>query len=324
MNMAVCLLAYAMSLTVLGPALLSRGTLNGAAPRFGVCAWLLVMGAVLAAWIGALALFLPPAIGPWDRIGPTLTGCLAGLGLIVRGGHGALLQIGVLILAIVSTIAVLVLTIRTGMALRRAHRAGREHVRAARIAAGDGPPGPGGALVIDSERRGVYCLAGRPHTIVITRGALDVLDEAEAAAVISHERAHLTGHHHRVLVVTRALSKVLPRVRLFTDGAAEVARLLEMCADDAAAHHHTSDTVVDAILALSLPSSISETPPSASATPLAAMSAAGLAVTQRVERLLFPPNRIRARANLTLLLGVLIAGPAMTTSLMVSTAIFCP
>lgn len=308
MNTAVCLLAYALSLAVLGPAVLSRIARAGAAPRFAVGAWLALMGSVLAATVAAVALFVSQTVASWGRIGPVLTGCMAGLGLIARGEHGELVQVGVLALAAMSTLAVVVLGTRVALALRRTRRGGHDHVRAVRIATGDTPPGPGGTLVVDSDRRGVYCLAGRPHTIVITRAALDALDDAQLSAVLAHERAHLRGRHHQVLALTRALSTLFPRVRLFTHGADDVARLLEMRADDVAARRHSPDTVVDALLALSLP-----TP---TVTPAAALSAAGLAVTQRVERLLFPPNGITARIGLVMTTGAVLLGPVLLTALM--------
>jgi Zn-dependent protease with chaperone function len=323
MNTAVCLLAFAMSLTVLGPELLARATRDVAAPRLGVGAWLATMCAVVAAWMGALVLFVYQTVVSWGRIGSVLTGCVAGLGSIVRGGYGHLLQVGFVALAATGTIAVLVLTARAANAVRRARRGGEDHVLAARIAAGNTPLGPGGALVIDSERRGVYCLAGRPHTIVMTRAALDVLDAAQLAAVISHERAHVVGRHHQTLALIGALSKVMPRVRLFAAGAGEVARLLEMCADDHAARRHSADTVVDALLALILPSPTAPDARSALVTPVGALSATGLAVTQRIERLLFPPNRIRAHIGLTLASGAVLLGPALTAGLMIAPATPC-
>ncbi|BBZ07668.1 M56 family metallopeptidase [Mycolicibacterium monacense] len=323
MNIAVCLLVYAVSLTVLGPGLLSRATRNGAAPRLGVCAWLAVMATVVVAWVGALALFSYQIVVSWGQIGSVLTGCVAGLGLIARGGYGDLLQVTFVVLAVMGSVAVLVLAARAVNVLHRAHRGGVDHVRAVRLAAGDTPLGPGGALVIDSDRRGVYCLASRPHTIVMTRAAFDVLDDAQRAAVISHERAHLIGRHHLVLALTGALSKVLSRVRLFTAGAAEVARLLEMCADDAAARRHSADTVVDALLVLILPSPTSSSPHAPLATPVAALGAAGLAVTQRIERLLFPPNRTPARTGLALVMGAVLLGPALTAGLMIAPPVSC-
>ncbi|WP_137145996.1 M56 family metallopeptidase [Mycolicibacterium sp. CR10] len=313
MNLAVCLLAYALSLTVFGPAVLSRVTRVGAAPRWGIGAWLAVMASVLVAAVAAVALFVSQTVASWGRIGPVLTGCVAGLGMIARGGHGQLVQFGVLVLAAMSTLAVITLGTRAALALRRMRRGSHDHGRAVRIATGDTPPGPGGTFVIDSDRRGVYCLAGRPHTIVITRGALDALDGVQLAAVLAHEHAHLRGRHHQVLAFTGALSRLLPRVRLFTQGAGDVARLLEMRADDVAARRHGPDAVVDALLALSLPA-----PTITPAIPAAALSAAGLAVTQRVERLLFPPNAITARIGLITATGTALLGPVLTVALMIA------
>lgn len=193
MNLAVCLLAYAVSLTVLGPTLLSRATRAGAAPRWGIGVWLAVMGSVLVAAVVAVALFLSQTVASWGRIGSVLTGCVAGLGLIARGGYGHLVQAGVLAVAAMSTLAVIMLGARAALALHRMRRGSHDHVHAVRVATGHIPRGPGGTFVIDSDRRGVYCLAGRPHTIVITRAALDVLDDAQLAAVLAHERAHLRG-----------------------------------------------------------------------------------------------------------------------------------
>jgi Zn-dependent protease with chaperone function len=239
MSMVVCLLAYALSLAVLGPPLLSRVNRRGAAPRSGIWAWLAVMGTVLAAWLTAFGMLVRFVVTSGGRMPRAMAGCLAGLGLIVRGGYGELLQVGFLALGAMSTLAVLVLCARVVIALSRAHRGSKDHVRAAHIAAAYAAPGPGGALVVDSERRGVYCLAGPPQTIVMTRAALDALDSAELAAVLAHERAHLRGRHHQILALTAALSTMLPRVRLFNQGASEIARLLEMCADDSAARRHT-------------------------------------------------------------------------------------
>lgn len=314
--MAVCLAVYALALSVLAPPLLLRANLHGAAPRLGVSAWLAVMASVLAASIGAFTLLVTHVLTSEGDIGLMVTGCLAGLGFIVHGGYGELLQVSFLALAAMSTLTVVVLGSRVVLAIRRSHRGSRDHVSAARIAAGDTLPGPGGALIIDSAQRGVYCLAGRPHTIVMTRGALDALDGAELAAVLAHERAHLSGRHHHVLAVTAALGAMLPRVQLFAKGASEIARLLEMCADDAAARRHSCDTIVDALVALSLPG-----PTSTSPMPAAALGATGLAVTQRVERLLFPPNRIRARLYLTVATGAALLGPLLAAALMLAPSI---
>jgi Zn-dependent protease with chaperone function len=319
MSLAVCLLAYSMVVTVLGPPLLSSVTRPGAAPRLGVAAWLVMTGSVLAAWVAAAVLFVTQLVGFWDQIGRVLIGCVAGLRLIVIGGYGAALQAGLLLLAALSVAALAVLAARVSLALHRSRQHTAAHAQAARLAAGDGPRGPGGALVIDSAQAAVYCLAGRPNTVVITNSALKVLDDDQLAAVLAHEHAHLTGRHHQLLALVSALAKILSRVRLFTDADADVARLLEMCADDAAARHHSPDNVVDALLALTLPGAVS--PPVI--TPAVAMGAAGVGVAERVERLLFPPAPTRARIALTLTLAAVLLGPTLAAVMTVFVPMLC-
>lgn len=322
MNLAACLLAFTTVVAVLGPALLLRATRDGAAPRLAVTAWLAAMGSVVAAWVAALALFVTEVIQSWGQLGRVLTGCVSDLRVVVLGGYGDALQVIVVMLVAFATLAVVVLGTRAAIALRRSRQSTNDHIRAARIAAGGSPPGPGGALVIESQRRGVYCLAGRPPTIVVTRAALQALDDAQLAAVISHEQAHLSGRHHTVLALTGALSRILSRLRLFTDGAREIARLLEMCADDAAARRHGADTVVDALLALALPAQTARMPVPARVHAVA-LSAAGSGVTQRVERLLFPPDQLRARITLSLATGALLLGPAVTAGLIIAVPTLC-
>jgi Zn-dependent protease with chaperone function len=48
----------------------------------------------------------------------------------------------------------------------------------------------------------LYCVPGRLPTIVVTTGALAVLEPEQLAAVLAHERAHLAGRHHLLLAVT--------------------------------------------------------------------------------------------------------------------------
>jgi hypothetical protein len=53
--------------------------------------------------------------------------------------------------------------------------------------------------------------------------------------VLARERAHLAYRHHLLATITRGLAAAFPGVPLFQRGTAEVARLTEMTADDAAA-----------------------------------------------------------------------------------------
>jgi hypothetical protein len=70
--------------------------------------------------------------------------------------------------------------------------------------------------------------------VILTTGAVQVLDPAQLDAVLAHERAHLTSHHHRLVAMARIVRQVLPFLPLMQDAGAQVARLAEMHADDAA------------------------------------------------------------------------------------------
>lgn len=329
-SVAVCLLGYGVIVGVWAPGMLGRATRNGMAPRLGIAAWAAAMISVPAAGVGALVLVLVELARSWNEVGELLTGCLATLQLVVRGGHGVVLQIGLLVLAGLTALALGTLGGRVVTALRRSRSRSQEHALSARIAAAGMPAGPGGALVLDTDQRSVYCVAAQTPTIVITRGALAALDAPQLAAVLAHERAHLTGHHHLLVCLTAALARVLPRTALFTAGAVDVARLVEMCADDAAARRYGADTVVDALLALALPAP--PTPPAAAlpvtALPVTALAACGTGtsgsgVAERVDRLLRPIDPARARIGLVATLGGVLAGPVLAGALLVLVPAVC-
>jgi beta-lactamase regulating signal transducer with metallopeptidase domain len=188
--------------------------------------------------------------------------------------------------------------------MRRSTRATRVHGEAARVtgrglagAPARGPADAPNAVVLDAPQPAAYCIPGRPATIVLTTGALAVLDPAQLTAVLAHERAHLSGRHHLLISLTRALAASLPRVPLFTQGARQVARLAEMCADDAAARRGGRLSLVAALLAMG----------TGAAVPTAALAATGGAVTARVQRLLEPRRPTRDAGYRLALTGVTLA-----------------
>jgi Zn-dependent protease with chaperone function len=142
---------------------------------------------------------------------------------------------------------------------------------------------------------------------VVSVGTLELLGRGELAAVLAHERAHLAGRHHLLIALSRGLAAGFPAVPLFTQGQQEVARLAEMCADDAAARRSGRPTLIAALLAMG----------TGTAGPAAALAATAGAVTARVQRLLEPPRRgSRARyglALLTLTLLLALASGLVTT-----------
>lgn len=316
MSAAICLLAYSLVVLVLGPPLLRQASASGANPRLGIAVWGTAMISVLGAWVAAAALAAVDLHRHWYQFDRLLAGCFAVLRALATGGYGPALQVGLALLTALSVLAMGVLALRAVAALQRGRRHTREHTEAAHLAARGGARGPGGALIVDAPASCVYCLPGRPRTIVISRPALAALTEAQMDAVLTHERAHLDGHHHLLLASTRALARALPGSQLFAEGNSEIARLAEMCADDVAAHQHGRRTVVDALLAVALP-------PSATGAAEPALGAAGLAVADRVERLLTPSYPARARLIQLALLGAFLFVPLVLTVLIVAGSPLC-
>jgi Zn-dependent protease with chaperone function len=96
-------------------------------------------------------------------------------------------------------------------------------------------PGQDELLVIPYHQPIAYCLPGRHPEVVLTSGALACLEDDELAAVVAHERAHLRARHDIALAAATTLQRAFPFVPAFKAAAPDIARLLEMNADDAAA-----------------------------------------------------------------------------------------
>jgi Zn-dependent protease with chaperone function len=162
------------------------------------------------------------------------------------------------------------------------------------------------AVVLDAAQPAAYCLPGRPATIVVSSGALAVLDRGQLAAVLAHERAHLASRHHLLIAVTRGLTAAFPAVPLFARGAEHVARLAEMCADDAAARRSGRGTLAAALLTMA----------TGAAVPAHALGASACAVTARLQRLVDDPGparRIRYGLTLATVTILLALAPLLVT-----------
>lgn len=315
MTLAILLVLYSLAVTVLGPPVLDRLSRGDAAPRVAIAAWGAAIGGVLLAWtLAALLISRSLLLGSRD-VHDVLADCFDTVERMAAGGHGLVLQIALLTLATLAVVSVAVLIGRVAMALGRARTRTHQHSRTARLVA-DRTPGPGGSVVLNTAERTVYCVAGRPPTIVVTRGALDALDDAQLAAVLAHERAHLSGRHHLLIAASRSVASVLPRLRLFEAGAAAIARLVEMWADDVAVRRHPGPTLVAALLALA-----------GVGPPGTALAASGVGIADRVERLLSPPDpRLVTPVRLALMVTVtaLLGGPVAAAGLVTLLPHLCP
>ena len=304
MSVAVCLLLYSFAVAILGPPVLMRLTRSSVAPRLGVLTWLAATGTVLAAWAAAAAFLIGDLVREWNQPGDLIGACFSALRHVATGGAGFRLQSGLLVLSLAGTLALTVALCRLGRSLSTARTRTHQHAQAARLI-GRRISGYD-AVVLDAPQCAAYCVAGRPHTIVITSAALNALDEPHLAAVIAHERAHLAGHHHQILSFTQGVTAVAPKVRLFSAAAQEVARLVEMSADDHAARLHGAGTLLEALIALTASSPI----------PRRALGATGGSVLARGQRLAAPPTPAARWCGRTLLTiacmvtvgGLLVAG----------------
>lgn len=314
MSVAACLLLYSFAVATLSPWLLVRLTRAGIVPRLGVVAWLATMVSVVATWVTATAFLVVSLARDWNQPGRLATACFAALRRLFDGGSGPVLQAGLVTLAAGAAGALGLLSWRLARSLWRAVAHGRGHAERARVI-GRRIAGVD-AVVVDAPERAAYCVAGRPDTIVVTSAALDSLTERHLQAVLAHERAHLAGRHHLVLGFARALAVAIPGAALFSTGARAIARLLEMAADDAAARSHGSQTLLDALLALSLGARV----------PHGAVAASGNDVLARAERLAAPSAariRWKSRLLLTATTLLMVGGPLVPAVLAAAGATWC-
>jgi Zn-dependent protease with chaperone function len=124
--------------------------------------------------------------------------------------------------------------------------------------------------------------------VILTTGAVQVLGPAQLDAVLAHERADLTSHHRRLVAMARIVRQVLPFLPLMRDAGAQVARLAEMHADDAATRVSDPRSLATALVVLAT-----------AGNPAPALAAAATDAVQRIHRLLGPAEPLgRGRRQL--------------------------
>ncbi len=167
-----------------------------------------------------------------------------------------------------------------------------------------GDPKVPGALVVDHPAAAAYCVPGLRSRIVISAGTLELLDQAELAAVLAHERAHLRERHDLVLLPFTALLRAFRWCAVARRAESAVALLVEMLADDHALRHRPARELATALLRVGA---------AGSPVPSGALAADGDGqVAVRVARLLRPAPGLSAPA-LALVCGtaaLLVAVPA--------------
>jgi Zn-dependent protease with chaperone function len=294
MKPALLVLCYVLAVAWVLPLPLKRLSEPGVSPRLGLAAWMAAMFSVLTSALAVLGLLARAAVAGWPTFARTVCESVSAGTCPPTVYRSAAYELGLAGAAFVGGVAMILIGWRYGRSLRRASIRTRAHAEAARIT---GRPAGGGnaAFVLDATRPAVYCVPGRPPTIVLTTGALAVLDPEQLTAVLAHERAHLAGRHHLLLAVTRSLAAVAPVVPLFARGTCEVARLAEMRADDVAARRAGGEpgnepgnekgrrTLLGALLAMGAGAAAAQ-------APAAWLGATGGVVAARVRRLAEPAS----------------------------------
>jgi Zn-dependent protease with chaperone function len=259
---------------------LGRATWSWQSPRVAIICWQAVGLA-----LGLSAIGLPMAIGlaPYDQgTGSALLHLATDLARDdlpagLDGVHLALVGVGFGV-----AVALAGSTVR---GLLSALRAQRQHRDLLSLVARDDPAAPG-ALVLDHPSAAAYCLPGVRPQVVISAGTLSLLDRAQLAAVLSHERAHADERHDLVLLPFTALSRALPWVGWLGAAQDTVALLVEMRADDKARRLHADGPLAAALLRFASAG--------ARLTPTGALGVADSHLDVRVRRLLVArrPHRL--------------------------------
>ncbi|WP_028649963.1 M56 family metallopeptidase [Nocardiopsis sp. CNT312] len=171
-------------------------------------------------------------------------------------------------------------------------RVRRRHHDLIELVASEHPDVPG-ARVLDHPAAAAYCLPGVLRSqVVISAGAMEVLDHRELAAVLAHERAHLRQRHDLVLLPFSSLKRAFPHVRLIRSYYESVALLIEMCADDQAQRRSSRRELATALLRFGAAG-----PAPVPAGAMAALEQPQSGVMRRVDRLLHPGKELPYHAG---------------------------
>ncbi|WP_412539750.1 M56 family metallopeptidase [Longispora sp. K20-0274] len=268
---ALALAALAAVLLWPAPLLLARARWTHREPRAALVLWQAVGLAAGLALIGAAVAV---------ALAPLGDGLFDGLAALARGtgrlpaAHTALFVVAVGLLAWLA--GVLAHRFLRTLWIRRRHRELIDLVA-------DPWPGQAGGRVLAHPNAVAYCLPGADSRVVLSSGALDLLDAEELAAVVAHERAHLAERHDLVVLPFAAWRTALPGLPGVRHARPAVATLVEMLADDQACAVCDRAALATALARVGT-----------AAAPDGALAATGNATLERVHRLLDPPAPSRA------------------------------
>lgn len=265
--------------TVGGAHLLSRARWTWRSPRTAIALWQALGLGWGVATIGALLGF---ALMPYDH------GIIGGLPLLLADRAARLdAWHAVALLAAVTLAAVLLAML--AYAVFRVVRARRRHRALLELISRRDAAVPG-TLVLDHPAAAAYCVPGvRSSKVVVSAGTLELLDPAELAAVLAHERAHARERHDLVLLPFASLRHVFPQIGLVGRCLDAVELLIEMAADDRARRYCSPRRLATALLRFGSASAVP--------TPSGMLGLHASTVMARVDRLIKPAPELSTRAR---------------------------
>ncbi|MDT5257534.1 MAG: hypothetical protein QOD10_2614 [Mycobacterium sp.] len=292
----------AMAFTILAvllvgpaPALLARASWPLRAPRAAMVLWQAVaLAAVLSAFSAGIAIatrLLMP--GPDGRPTASIVGAIDRLGWPLWTAYIAVFALTVLV-----GVRLVVAVVRVVIANRRRrahHRMVVDLVGVGHDAALAEPcAGTRDLRILDVPQPLAYCLPGVRSRVVVSEGTLSTLTDAEVAAILTHERAHLRARHDLVLEAFTAVHAAFPRLVRSANALRAVQLLVELLADDVAVRATGRTPLARALVACA-----------SGRAPSGALAAGGPSMVLRVRRLSGRGN------SLALSLGAYLAAAAV-------------
>ncbi|TMR89860.1 M48 family metalloprotease [Nonomuraea basaltis] len=241
-NIAGLIVAAFLMAHLAGP-VLARARWLRRHPGVAVAVWAGVVAGVvvvLLALTGSVLAWPPGPVHSWVE---HLRSCLP--------GHTHSGELATMTLAVLSGGALLRALLHGAARARRTIAERRRHHDMVRLIARY-PDDPSDVCLIEHPAPVVYCLSQRSRPIVMTTGTLERLDAYQLSAVLEHERTHLRRRHHLLLAVVDAVQAALPWSATLRHARSELSRLVEMVADDAAAHRYGPAPVIGALRSLEL------------------------------------------------------------------------
>lgn len=295
------LIAYALAVAAAGTWWLPRVSWTPRLPRLDIATWQVLTASFVTSLLLAGLLIAIPCLPAGLNLDAAaeLREHYSSAGAIVVRSTAAVASLTVISRLIWATVS----------ALAAARRRRARHDETLTLV---GRPGPvPGMVVLDDDRPLVYGLPGRDR-VVATTGALSRLDPPQLLAVLAHERAHLSGRHHLVIMLARVLPDAFPGIRFLVIAADQIGALVEMAADDSAARSHRLP-LARALLALAT-----------SPVPAPALGAARTAGGQRIRRLLEKPRPVTAAGRVLGFTATALAAPALALAVPVGVLLSAP